>query len=200
MNTDDEHDDRLISNIEQLILHQRTHLAAALARNRYDNGSILSLIERYRLASKLKFVPWRICCQKTFVKCSIMQPSCQSTLGSIRLRRRKFRSNVMISHHWTTRCYRMNAVVKSLEEDEGWVRVASLDDVVKHNFCVDYHCPNLLIFHYSQKTRIAQHPFALNNHLYIQDKSSCLIAQSVRKLLTKKDNLCLAYVGGGDFC
>lgn len=91
----------------------------------------------------------------------------------------------------------METVIKTFEEQEKLTRVKSFDAVDKRSFTIDYHCSNLLVFHYSQKTRIMMHPLVRDNLLYLQDKSSCTAAHTVRKLLTKKDNICLAYVSGG---
>ena len=91
----------------------------------------------------------------------------------------------------------METVIKVFENDEQMKRVKSITEMGNRTFCVDYHCSNLLVFHYSQKPRISNHYLVRDNHLYLQDKSSCVAAHTVRKLLTKKDNLCLAYVSGG---
>ena len=91
----------------------------------------------------------------------------------------------------------METVIKVFEDEEKMRRVRSITEMGKRTFCIDYHCSNLLVFHYSQKQRIASHPLVQENQLYIQDKSSCVTAHTVRKLLTKKDNVCLAYARGG---
>jgi len=91
----------------------------------------------------------------------------------------------------------MESVIKIFENDEQMKRVKTIMDIDKRTFCIDYHCPNLLVFHYSQKQRIANHYLVRDDQLYLQDKSSCVAAHTVRKLLTKKDNICLAYVSGG---
>jgi len=91
----------------------------------------------------------------------------------------------------------METVISIFETNEEMKRVRSVADLTKRTFTVDYHCPNLLIFHYSQKQRLANHQLVQQHHLYLQDKSSCVAAHTVRKLLTKKDNICLAYVSGG---
>ncbi len=91
----------------------------------------------------------------------------------------------------------LETVIKIFENDEQMKRVKTITDMEKRTFCVDYHCSNLLIFHYSQKQRIANHYLVRDNHLYLQDKSSCITAHTVRKLITRKDNICLAYVSGG---
>jgi hypothetical protein len=91
----------------------------------------------------------------------------------------------------------METVIKVFENDEQMKRVKSITEMGNRTFCVDYHCSNLLVFHYSQKPRISNHYLVRDNHLYLQDKSSCVAAHTVRKLLTKKDNLCVAYVSGG---
>ncbi len=84
------------------------------------------------------------------------------------------------------------------EKKEQMKRVYSIVDMNKRTFLIDYHCPNLLVFHYTQKQRLMTHQLVRENHLYLQDKSSCVAAHTVRKLLTKKDNICLAYVSGGE--
>ena len=91
----------------------------------------------------------------------------------------------------------METVIKVFESDEQMKRVKSIAEMGNRTFCVDYHCSNLLVFHYSQKPRLSNHYLVRDNHLYLQDKSSCVAAHTVRKLLTKKDNFCLAYVSGG---
>ncbi|CAF2132402.1 unnamed protein product [Rotaria magnacalcarata] len=91
----------------------------------------------------------------------------------------------------------METVIKVFENSEQMKRVKSINEMDKRAFFVDYHCSNLLVFHYSQKQRIANHYLVRDNHLYLQDKSSCIAAHSIRKLLTKKDNIIIAYVSGG---
>jgi 16S rRNA C967 or C1407 C5-methylase (RsmB/RsmF family) len=91
----------------------------------------------------------------------------------------------------------MESVLSIFENNEQMKRVKTIADMGKRTFCIDYHCPNLLVFHYSQKQRLTNHHLVRDNHLYLQDKSSCIAAHSVRKLLTKKDNICLSYVSGG---
>jgi hypothetical protein len=91
----------------------------------------------------------------------------------------------------------MNTIVNIFENDENMTRVSSMADINKRTFAIDYHCSNLLIFHYSQKHRLLNHYLVDEHHLYLQDKSSCVIAHATRKLLTLKDNICLAYVSGG---
>lgn len=91
----------------------------------------------------------------------------------------------------------MESVISTFETKEQMTRVKAITDMNKRTFCVDYHCSNLLVFHYSQKQRIANHKLVQDHHLYLQDKSSCVAAHTVRKLLTKKDNICLTYVSGG---
>ncbi|CAF4399414.1 unnamed protein product [Rotaria sp. Silwood2] len=91
----------------------------------------------------------------------------------------------------------METVIKVFENNEQMKRVKTITEMDKRTFYVDYHCSNLLVFHYTQKQRIANHYLVRDNHLYLQDKSSCIAAHTVRKLLTKKDNICLAYVSGG---
>ncbi|CAF1048343.1 unnamed protein product [Rotaria sp. Silwood1] len=91
----------------------------------------------------------------------------------------------------------METVIKVFENNEQMKRVKTITEMDKRTFYVDYHCSNLLVFHYTQKQRIANHYLVRDNHLYLQDKSSCVAAHTVRKLLTKKDNICLAYVSGG---
>ncbi|CAF1229551.1 unnamed protein product [Rotaria sordida] len=91
----------------------------------------------------------------------------------------------------------METVIKIFENNEQMKRVKTITEMDKRTFYVDYHCSNLLVFHYSQKQRIVNHYLVRDNHLYLQDKSSCIAAHTVRKLLTKKDNICLAYVSGG---
>ena len=92
----------------------------------------------------------------------------------------------------------METVLSIFESEEQMHRVKSITDITKRTFAIDYHCSNLLVFHYSQKQRLANHYLVQQNHLYLQDKSSCVAAHTVRKLLTKKDNICLAYVSGGE--
>lgn len=91
----------------------------------------------------------------------------------------------------------METVINVLQDEEKMTRVHSITQMNKRTFCIDYHCSNLLVFHYSQKQRIANHALVQENQIYIQDKSSCVTAHTVRKLLTKKDNVCLANVSGG---
>lgn len=91
----------------------------------------------------------------------------------------------------------MESVISVFENTEQMKRVKTIADMDKRAFCIDYHCPNLIIFHYSQKQRLMTHSLVRDHHLYLQDKSSCIAAHTVRKLLTKKDNICLAYVSGG---
>ena len=91
----------------------------------------------------------------------------------------------------------METVLKIFEHEEKLTRVKSITEMSKRAFTVDYHCSNLLVFHYSQKPRLMTHPLVRDHHIYLQDKSSCVAAHTVRKLLTKKDNICLAYVSGG---
>lgn len=92
----------------------------------------------------------------------------------------------------------METVISIFENKEQMTRVKSIADMSKRSFCVDYHCSNLLVFHYTQKQRIANHYLVRDHHLFLQDKSSCVAAHTVRKLLTKKDNICLTYVSGGE--
>jgi hypothetical protein len=92
----------------------------------------------------------------------------------------------------------METVMSIFEKKEQMKRVYSITDMDKRTFSIDYHCSNLLVFHYTQKQRLMNHQLVRENHLYIQDKSSCVAAHTVRKLLTKKDNICLAYVSGGE--
>lgn len=89
-------------------------------------------------------------------------------------------------------------MIEYLVNEEQMTRVKFSTDMGKRTFCVDYHCSNLLVFHYSQKHRIANHRLVRDNHLYLQDKSSCIAAHTVRKLISRKDNVCLAYVSGGN--
>ncbi|CAF1084711.1 unnamed protein product [Didymodactylos carnosus] len=91
----------------------------------------------------------------------------------------------------------MNTVLQVFENDEQMTRVYNINDVQRKTFMVDFHCPNLLIFHYSQKHRISNHRLVKEGLLYLQDKSSCIAATTVTKLLTKKDNILVAYVSGG---
>ena len=91
----------------------------------------------------------------------------------------------------------MDAVIKVLEDEEQMVRVKSTDEISSRTFSIDYHCANLLVFHYSQKHRLIHHRLIREHHLYLQDKSSCVPAHAVRKLLTRNDHICLAYVSGG---
>ena len=91
----------------------------------------------------------------------------------------------------------MDAVTKVLEDEEQMVRVKSSDEITSRTFAIDYHCSNLLVFHYSQKHRLIRHRLVREHHLYLQDKSSCVPAHSVRKLLTRNDNICLTYISGG---
>lgn len=91
----------------------------------------------------------------------------------------------------------MQSVISIFENNEQMKRVKNITDMDKRTFCVDYHCSNLLVFHYTQKQRLMNHNLVRDHHLYLQDKSSCVAAHTVRKLLTKKDNICLAYVSGG---
>jgi hypothetical protein len=91
----------------------------------------------------------------------------------------------------------METVVKIFENNEQMKRVKTIAEMDKRTFCIYYHCSNLLVFHYSQKQRLANHSLIRDNHLYLQDKSSCIAAHTIRKLLTKKDNICLTYVSGG---
>jgi 16S rRNA C967 or C1407 C5-methylase (RsmB/RsmF family) len=91
----------------------------------------------------------------------------------------------------------MDSVISIFEKTEQMKRVKSLAEIDKRTFCVDYHCSNLLVFHYSQKQRILNHYLVREHQVYLQDKSSCVAAHTVRKLLTKKDNICLAYASGG---
>ena len=93
--------------------------------------------------------------------------------------------------------FSLESVTKIFEDNEQMKRVKAIADVDKRTFCVDFHCSNLLVFHYSQKQRIANHYLVRDNHLYLQDKSSCIIAHTIRKLITKKDNIILANVSGG---
>ncbi len=92
----------------------------------------------------------------------------------------------------------METVISVFENKEQLKRVRSITDITKRTFAIDYHCSNLLIFHYTQKQRLMNHNLVRENQLYLQDKSSCVAAHTVRKLLTKKDNICLAYVSGGE--
>lgn len=91
----------------------------------------------------------------------------------------------------------MESVISIFENKEQMTRVKSITEVTKRTFCVDYHCSNLLVFHYTQKQRLTNHFLVRDYQLYLQDKSSCIAAHTVRKLLTKKDNICLTYVSGG---
>lgn len=91
----------------------------------------------------------------------------------------------------------METVIKVFESHEQMKRVKTITEMDKRTFYVDFHCSNLLVFHYSQKQRLTNHYLVRDNHLYLQDKSSCIAAHTVRKLLTKKDNICLSYVSGG---
>lgn len=92
----------------------------------------------------------------------------------------------------------METVISIFEGKEQMTRVKSITEMSKRTFWLDYHCSNLLVFHYTQKQRIANHFLVRDHHLYLQDKSSCVAAHTVRKLLTKKDNICLTYVSGGE--
>jgi len=92
----------------------------------------------------------------------------------------------------------METVISIFEKNEQMKRVKSITDMDKRTFCVDYHCSNLLVFHYTQKQRLLNHYLVRDHHLYLQDKSSCIAAHTVRKLLTKKDNICVSYVSGGN--
>jgi hypothetical protein len=92
----------------------------------------------------------------------------------------------------------METVISVFEKNEQMKRVKSIADMDKRTFCIDYHCSNLLVFHYTQKQRLLNHYLVRDHHLYLQDKSSCIAAHTVRKLLTKKDNICVSYVSGGN--
>ncbi|CAF0914061.1 unnamed protein product [Adineta steineri] len=93
----------------------------------------------------------------------------------------------------------METILNVFENDEQMKRAKNSTHIDKRTFYVDYHCSNLLVFHYTQKQRIANHYLVRDHLLYLQDKSSCIAAHSLRKLITRKDNICLAYVSGGLF-
>ncbi|CAF1217904.1 unnamed protein product [Didymodactylos carnosus] len=155
--------DVLITQTENSILQLKTHLAAALARNRIKAQALSieellpeSLREVQQHGAELPVYSW-VNLLKTDIK----------------------------------------TILQIFENEEQMTRVYSINDVQRKTFMVDFHCPNLLIFHYSQKQRISNHRLVKNGLLYLQDKSSCIAATTVAKLLTKKDNILVAYVSGG---
>ncbi|UJR27109.1 hypothetical protein I4U23_008408 [Adineta vaga] len=155
--------DQLVTTIEYAILQERTHLAAALARNRIKSQA-LSLEDL--LPENVREVQQHSAELPVYAWVNLIKTD-------------------------------METVIETFENDENMKRVKSIHDVDKRAFCTDYHCSNLLIFHYSQKHRFANHRLVRDHHLYLQDKSSCIAAHTVRKLITRKDNICLAYVSGG---
>ncbi|CAF1409652.1 unnamed protein product [Adineta ricciae] len=162
-NEDLSNNDQLVSTIENAILQERTHLAAALARNRIKSQA-LSLEDL--LPENVREVQQHSAELPVYAWVNLVKTD-------------------------------METVIEIFENDENMKRVKSISDMDKRTFCTDYHCSNLLIFHYTQKHRLASHPLVRDHHLYLQDKSSCIAAHTVRKLITRKDNICLAYVSGG---
>lgn len=162
-----EHDlmnpDKLVNLIESWIYQEKTHLAAALAKNRIKSDA-LSVDE----------------------------------LLPIELREVETHKAELPIYCWINPLKtQIDLVLDHLINVDGLRKVDNKDELEKKCFMIDTHCLNVLTFHYSFRNQLANHDFVKSYKLVIQDKSSCLTPHTVKKLLSKKDDVIVANIGGG---
>jgi hypothetical protein len=91
----------------------------------------------------------------------------------------------------------LDSIINHLVNVDGLRQVELKDDLEKKCFMIDPHCFNVITFHYSFRNNLANHEFIKSFKLVIQDKSSCLTPNTVKKLLSKKDDVIVTNIGGG---
>jgi 16S rRNA C967 or C1407 C5-methylase (RsmB/RsmF family) len=88
-------------------------------------------------------------------------------------------------------------LIEQLIDEDHLTMVENKSELDKKCFCLDAHCPNVLMFHYTLRDRITNHDLIKTSKLIIQDKSSCLGPNTVNKLLSKKDDVIVTNISGG---
>ncbi|XP_005501427.2 putative methyltransferase NSUN7 isoform X1 [Columba livia] len=80
-------------------------------------------------------------------------------------------------------------------KNKGFTRVQSVSDFDCYTYCMDQHCPDVLVFPSSVKEELLNLDLFADCKLLLQDKSRSLAVHSAQALLNTGDDIIVAHVG-----
>ncbi|XP_065489196.1 putative methyltransferase NSUN7 isoform X1 [Caloenas nicobarica] len=80
-------------------------------------------------------------------------------------------------------------------KNKGFTRVQSVSDFDCYTYCLDQHCPDVLVFPSSLKEELLNLDLFADSKLLLQDKSRSLAVHSAQALLNTGDDIIVAHVG-----
>ncbi|XP_028939276.2 putative methyltransferase NSUN7 isoform X2 [Ornithorhynchus anatinus] len=111
------------------------------------------------------------------------------------VRKQEQRASTLPLYVWINSCKISPEDIYIILKKEGFTKVNSVMEFVGKSFCVDQHCPDVIVFPSYLKSELLNIDLFTEYKLLFQDKSRSLAVHSVKALLNMDDDILLVNVG-----
>ncbi|XP_038608889.1 putative methyltransferase NSUN7 isoform X2 [Tachyglossus aculeatus] len=111
------------------------------------------------------------------------------------VRKQEQRASTLPLYVWINSCKTSPEDIYIILKKEGFTKVNSVTEFVGKSFCVDQHCPDVIVFPSYLKSELLNIDLFTEYKLLFQDKSRSLAVHSVKALLNMDDDILLVNMG-----